>query len=270
MSKQRPVGLAAAGAVRASFLVRVPRLHEKLGPVAAASHRVASRMANLLQAGWGARSFDDLHDVPTLLIASDRERLPDLLDALLTSGLSWEGKAVLLCGTGLDSTELGRFRARGSTVGTVAAVVGSDDRRLIAEGDPPALNAARRLFEGDGIRVLQIKPGAKYLYHAGVTFASSLIATHAALALDCLRESGITGSAALELVERAVTKALRSYLKAGAKGWTGPLAEGICLDRMRAACAAVDADGATVLEICARHAWRRFGRVGGRAPETTG
>ncbi len=57
MKKAQSVGLIGTGSLTDSPLTRFWWLSERLGPVKSASYRVASRIANMLQAGHPVKDY---------------------------------------------------------------------------------------------------------------------------------------------------------------------------------------------------------------------
>ena len=52
----------------------------------------------------------------------------------MSAGISWRGKAVVLCSTWLDSGELRELSARGASVGSISPIPGFDDAALSGGG----------------------------------------------------------------------------------------------------------------------------------------
>src|SRR5580704_9596730 len=65
----RAAGLISAGGVAQSFLVRLPSLLASIGPVKAASLRVARRISNSLCVGHAVEHYSDLEKCRLIWIA---------------------------------------------------------------------------------------------------------------------------------------------------------------------------------------------------------
>jgi predicted short-subunit dehydrogenase-like oxidoreductase (DUF2520 family) len=224
MAKSQSIALVAGGQVSRSFLVRLPHLHERIGPVKAASIRVASRIVNSMHAGYPVRDYKSITDVRVIAIHLPAERLAQALEQMLATGANWRGKTVLLCDAKLSSTSLDTLSASGASVASMAPIEGFDERRFVVEGDPSAVRAARMLVEDNLTRVVEIAPGAKDLFLAGLVFATSLFTPMAAAATECLKGAGLETGVATHVAERLFERSLRGYVKAGRKSWGGPLA----------------------------------------------
>jgi predicted short-subunit dehydrogenase-like oxidoreductase (DUF2520 family) len=224
MGTSHHLGLLGGGRVSKSFLVRLRRLPENLGPVKASSHRLASRIANTIHAGYPVAEFEDLNHCREVLIYLPDAQLGPALEELQAAELDWAGKVVILCDSNLDSSELRGLAERGAAVASLNPLEGFEDRQFLVEGDRPAVRAARRLIEDHETKVIEIQTAEKSLLAAGLVFATSLFTPLAAAGVDCLRKAGVRSGPAAAIVERLVQKSLRGYIKAGRKSWGGPFA----------------------------------------------
>ena len=125
----------------------------------------------------------------------------------------------------MGSGELPALAQKGAAIGSLGFVGFFDPPRLVVEGDPEAVRMARTLV-AEREQVFEIEKERKTLYCSGVAIASSLLAPLAAAGVRCLRLSGMPLREATEIVEKTIAGSLRAYVKAGEKGWTGPLASG--------------------------------------------
>lgn len=224
MAKSQLIALVAGGQVSRSFLVRLPRLRERIGPVKAASTRVASRIVNAIHAGYPVRDYKSITDARVIAIQVPAERLAHTLEQMRATGANWHGKTVLLCDAKLSSAALETLSLVGASVASMAPIEGFDERRFVVEGDPHAVRVARMLVEDNRTRIVEIAPGAKDLFLAGLVFATSLFTPMAAAATECLKGAGLETGVAAFVAERLFERSLRGYMKAGRKSWGGPLA----------------------------------------------
>src|SRR5438094_7222731 len=105
--------LAGGGRVSASFVARLPRLAAELGPVAAQSYRLASRIVNSIGAGRPVRRYGDLDGSSLILICAPACGVPAIA-AALADAIGCQGKSVLLCDSGADSGCLTALKSRGA------------------------------------------------------------------------------------------------------------------------------------------------------------
>src|ERR1700683_4971748 len=124
MKKAKSVGLIGAGSLTDSPLTRFWGLSERLGPVKSASYRVASRIANMLQAGHPVKDYAEFESCVLILVCVPEETVPKTVSEMLSAGISWKGKAVFLCSTWLDSGDLRELAARGASVGSIGTIPG--------------------------------------------------------------------------------------------------------------------------------------------------
>ena len=76
MKKAQSVGLIGTGSLTDSPLTRFWWLSERLGPVKSASYRVASRIANMLQAGHPVKDYAEFESCVLILICVPEETVP--------------------------------------------------------------------------------------------------------------------------------------------------------------------------------------------------
>ncbi|HWY49685.1 MAG TPA: hypothetical protein VNX70_20020, partial [Bryobacteraceae bacterium] len=139
MKKAQLVGLIGTGSLTDSPLTRFWWLSERLGPVKSASYRVASRIANMLQAGHPVKDYAEFESCVLILVCVREASVSQIVSEMLSAEISWPGKAVVLCSTWLDSSELRELSARGASVGSISPIPGFEDERYLVEGDPLAI-----------------------------------------------------------------------------------------------------------------------------------
>lgn len=218
-------GLAGSGRVNGSFVSRLPGLARSLGPVAAQSYRLASRIVNSLGAGRAVRTYGELNAANLILICAPVHGVEQTVSAL-AGALDCPSKIVLLCEGGVGSRPLAPLRERGASVGSLQSVPGFDGRRFVAEGDRTAILEAKRLVSRLGGRLDQIDTAKIAVYAAALSFGSSLYTPLLEASLQCLEEAGMTKASAMKVVEGLFQSSLRGYLYAGKRSWNGPLAAG--------------------------------------------
>jgi predicted short-subunit dehydrogenase-like oxidoreductase (DUF2520 family) len=216
--------VAGGGRVSASFVARLPRLASELGPVAAQSYRLASRIANTIGAGRPVRRYAELNECPLILICAPAAGVPRIAGALAQE-IDCRRKTVLLCETGAESAQLAGLKARGAGVGSIDAIPGVE-RRFVAEGDPAAVREAKSLARQIGGRVEEIDPAKTALYGAGLSFGTSLFTPLMEAATQCFLDAGMSKASAMRVVAGLFQSTLRGYGYAGKRSWSGPLAGG--------------------------------------------
>jgi predicted short-subunit dehydrogenase-like oxidoreductase (DUF2520 family) len=214
-------GLYAEGAVGTSPIVRLPALGVYLGPVAASSYRLASRIVNTLRAGRPARECAELQPCALVLIAVPEHKLAPSAQRLENCGVDWSGKVVLASSGGPAGDTLDGLRARGAAAGSVWQV--GSGSHYAAEGDAEALREARRLVRQLHGRMIELTQSGLGLYAAGISFATSLFSPLIAASVQSLRQGGCSRAVALELAGHLFGRTLRASLNSGRKSWNGPL-----------------------------------------------
>jgi predicted short-subunit dehydrogenase-like oxidoreductase (DUF2520 family) len=215
--------VAGGGRVSASFVARIPRLADKLGPVAAQSYRLASRIVNSIGAGRAVPSYAHLNASPLILICAPVPSVAAIVTTLAAS-IDCAGKRILLCEDGADSSHLSSLRSLGAAVGSIQTIPGFDGRRFVAEGDSLAVRDARALVRNIGGRLEVVDSGKMRLYGAGLSFGTSLCTPLMEASMQCFLDAGMTKASAIKVVEALFQSSARAYAYAGKRSWTGPLA----------------------------------------------
>ena len=226
------MGLIAAAGTTRSFLSRMPVVLGRIGPVKAASFRVARRIANSLRAGEAVKNYTDLASSNFIWIA-----VPDVgLDRVfrdLAAATSLAGKIVVLCGSSRDSYWPSPLLGGGARVATLNCVEESDERLFVAEGDPDAMRDLHRVMAAEKRRLIELRAASKALYLSGVHLASHLLLPWIAASVESLRDAGLSRVEATRLANALGGRALRSYIKAGRKAWGPSAAESLRLSVTR-------------------------------------
>jgi predicted short-subunit dehydrogenase-like oxidoreductase (DUF2520 family) len=222
MKKAQSVGLIGTGSLTDSPLTRFWWLSERLGPVKSASYRVASRIANMLQAGHPVKDYAEFESCVLILVCVPEETVSEVVSEMLSAEISWRGKAVVLCSTWMDSGELRQLSALGASVGSIAAIPGFDDERYLVEGDPLAIRQARSLVEYRERRVVAIERPLKPFYLAALTCTGTLLFALLHVASESLRHARIPPGLSATLLERQLTRTFRSFLKGGRRAYPTP------------------------------------------------
>ena len=222
MKKAQSVGLIGTGSLTDTPLTRFWWLPERLGPVKSASYRVASRIANMLQAGHPVQDYAEFETCDLILVCVPEETISRVVSEMASSGISWKGKAVVLCSTWLDSGELRELSALGAAVGSIAPIPGFDEERYLVEGDALAVRQAKSLVEYRERRVVAIERPLKPFYLAALTGTGSLLFALLHLTFESLRYARIPPGLSATLLERQLTRKLRSFLKGGRRAYPAP------------------------------------------------
>ncbi len=205
-------GLICAGGVSRSLVARMPALLASICAVKAGSMRVARRIANALRIGPPVEHYSGLAGCDVIWIAVADDTL-DGVARELAAEARLAGIPTVLCDSARDSSTLPRRSA--------ASVNAPDEdhRILVAEGDSLALRYVRRLAAAEGRKLVEIRPGSKALFLAGVRLATDLALPWIAAAVESLRAAGFSRIEATRAVEELGSRTARSYAKAGSKAW---------------------------------------------------
>jgi hypothetical protein len=222
MKKAKPVALIEAGSLSASPLAHFRWPSERLGPVKAPSFRLASRIANRIQAGHPVKDYREFDACTLIVICVPDNALARVLAELDASGISWNGKALVLCSAWLDSNELGKFAAHGAAVGSLSAIPGFEDARYLIEGDKLAVLEATRVVEHRQQSVIAIERNLKPFYLAALTCTGTAAFALVTAACECLRYAGVAPLNSDAIIEQQLRKTLRSYVRGGRRNYPAP------------------------------------------------
>lgn len=199
-------------------------LKDTLGPVASTSYKLAARIANGCRAGRAVRTMDELDAPPAILVvAPGNAALPDVMGLLAKAKISWPGKALVLCDSQAYSARFPEFRERGAAVGSLNPIQGFEDHYLV-EGDAAALREAKALVRGLDGKAVEVPADKVDLFDAALTLSSSLFTPLMEACRECVRRAGIQQPDAGRLLEALFANSLRTFMRAGPKSWSGPVA----------------------------------------------
>jgi len=196
-------------------------LADKLGPVAAQTYRLASRIVNSIGAGHAVPSFAHLDNSPLILICAPCSSVA-AIDIALGTAIDCRGKTILLCEDGADTSHLSSLRALGAAVGSIQTIPGFNGRRFVAEGDRAAMRQAKALVRHMGGRLEEVDTGKMRMYSAALSFGTSLCTPLMDASLQCLLEAGMTKPNAVKIVEALFQTSARTYAYAGKNRRSSP------------------------------------------------
>ncbi len=214
MKKLSPVALIATSKVMRSFILDLPGFRGRIGPVKAASLRVASRIANTLEAGFPVTDYAAFNPCRIIFVCVPDEMLPKVVQELGDSPLDWAGRSVVLCDSPLASDSLTDLAVCGACTASINLAPGPD-RMMLADGHRAAISNLKPLL-GRAARMIRILPQQKSQYCRALATAA-LCGPLAALAAERFRESGLTPAQAKPIVQALFLGAVGDYLKSGRK-----------------------------------------------------
>ncbi len=210
-------GVLGAGAIAKGLIGRLPAKSRDVGPVAAVSLRVASRIANTLRAGYPVRSVDQLNVVPTILFQSPADQAPALLEKLEASNIGWHGKALIFCDCDDAPPVRARLEARGAS--TASARQFGIPGRIAAEGNGSALSVVHQMARDLKLKALEILPGSTDAFDAAVTLGCCAITPLIDSAAALFRRAGVRDSEAAQVAAALIQQTASEYAHSGKQSW---------------------------------------------------
>jgi hypothetical protein len=150
------------------------------------------------------------------------ETVDRVVAEMVSAPISWRGKAVVLCSTWLDSGELQELATCGASVGSISPIPGFEDLRYLVEGDPLAIRQAKSLVEYRERRAVAIERPLKPFFLAALTCTATLLFALLHAASASLQYARIPSGLSATLLERQLTRTLRSVLKGGRRAYPPP------------------------------------------------
>ena len=217
------MGLVSAGGVYQSFLSRLPSLLARISPIKASSYRVARQLVNSLRTGAAASHYSVLEPCPAVFVAVPESQLTRTLREMVAQtplrSAPDSNTMVVLCGCIRDSLAPSPLQATGARVATLNPIPGSLEQIFVAEGHRDTVRMLKAVLAEDKRKLIELKPGAKPLFFAGVHVAAPLLLPWIAGGMECLRAAGFSRSEAAMVGEFLGVHALHSYARAGARVW---------------------------------------------------
>jgi hypothetical protein len=198
----------------------MPFLRDELGPIAAASIKVAARIANLLQFGYAAKDISSLDSCEVILVCAPDTGLERAVELLSEAPIVWRGKILIFCVSNVSSIDFPFFQESGASVGSLNAIDGLP-KYYVTEGGKEAMREARRLVKEAKGKPLEIDSQRVRLFEAARTLSGSLFTPLVDSCVECIRESGVESKEASRVAEKMLLWTLRSYLHSGRRGWAG-------------------------------------------------
>jgi hypothetical protein len=237
-------GVLGAGALGKSLIGRLPARVRDLGPVSAASFRVASRIANTLRAGYPVRTAHELNEAAVVLFHSPPEQAALLLESLEDADIPWAGRSLILCDCGDAPAARMRLQAMGAS--TAMARHFGIRGHIAVEGNASALNAAHRIARDLKLKALEVQPGCTDLFDAAVTLGRGAITPLIDCAASMLRHAGIRDAEAARIASAVFLQTARDYAHSGKQSW-GWYMQGPDVERIQAQVGAAGAHLGPVL-----------------------
>jgi hypothetical protein len=217
-SEFRPkYGVIGAGATGKSLIGRLPGKAREVGPVAAVSFRVASRIANALRAGYPVRTAEALSRPSVVLFHSPPGQASGLLALLESAPIPWQGRALIFCDCEAPPAARARLHDRG--VSTAVLRQFGLAGRIAVEGEGAALKAGRRIVRELRLKPVEISAGAADRFDAAVTLGTCALAPLIDRAAAMLREAGVRDSEAARLASALFQQTAREYARSGRQSW---------------------------------------------------
>jgi hypothetical protein len=210
-------GVFAAGAVRRSLIGGFVARSRDVGPVAAASFRVASRLANTLKGGYPVREPAALATARAILFYAPSSEVAAHLAILGDASLDWSTQALILCNCQADPEILAPFREKGASIASIRdfGVPGFAFMHGSGEARKSALRVLRLLH----LRTIESAPDSEGKFDAAVTLATAAVTPLLDQIAGLLRDSGARDSDANSLAAALVGQTAREFSRSGRQSW---------------------------------------------------
>jgi hypothetical protein len=216
-SQRRSFGIIGAGAVGKTLIGCLQGVPHELGPIAAVSYRVASRIANTLHAGYPVRNAVELAEAACVLFHAPPDQVEGILEILEEADISWTGRALIFCDCEAPQPAKQRLQIKGASTATVRQF--GIPGMVAVDGSGAALACVRRMSRLSNMKAVLIAAEARDTFESAVTLANAattpLIDSTAAL----LRKAGIRDIEASRVAAALFEKTARDYAHSGRQSW---------------------------------------------------
>ena len=223
MKTLRQAGLIVEGNSTRSVILRLPGIAAEIGPIKAATTRVARRVSNFFHAGDVVENYEELENCDLVLMRVPDESVTRIVREISASKLDASRISFALCESWLSSDILKPLSDRGAAVATVVSVPASARNWFAIEGDFAAAKRVKRLLIEAGAYAIELRPGSKYLYFAATAFAQTLPRALFVAAQQALRIAGVSGRPLGSVIEEMAQGMFRDMSQGSRAGWSGPL-----------------------------------------------
>lgn len=220
----RRYALFGAGAAARTVVAEMAFLRGELGPIGAATLKVAGRIANVLKAGYAVRDLEGFDQCKVILVCTPDTGLERAVEILRESSIAWEAKILLFCVSDVAGADFSFFLEQGASVGSFTQIEGLD-KLYVIEGEREALREAKRLVKAVKGKPIEVNREGLQLFEAARTLSGSLFTPLVNSCVEWIRESGVESKEAARLAEKMLLWTLRSYLHSGRRGWSGVAAK---------------------------------------------
>lgn len=215
MKKPQQLALVGAGKFTDSPLTRMQDLAGQLGPVKAPSLRVASRISNSLRAGYAVSDYEEFQNSELVLISVPDDLLSGVIADMTAAPISWHGKAVVVCSPCAGCDQLRPLARAGAVIGSLATIPGYEHRWVLLEGDRTVERLVRGVIAYNGLRITTIHPFHKKYYLDSLTSVGTQFVPCLKEATEALKCAGVDNNEATAIIEKQVTRTMRSYFRSG-------------------------------------------------------
>ncbi len=229
------IGLIGPGRVGRALVERLPPDLFQLGPVLSRTRTSARRAVRLIGAGSPAGDPEEFHSCNAVLIAVPDASLEAVVARLVRVGFSWRKKVIVHTSGTLSSKVLEPLRARGAEVGSMhpfyvfqRPVLTFDGVLFTVEGDPPAVNFARRLVRAYGGEFELVKAHKKVHHSIAATIVSDFSTGLLEAAVQQMVAGGFTRRRAFDAARMLLQAVVEDYERSGRKSRPGPFLRGEC------------------------------------------
>jgi predicted short-subunit dehydrogenase-like oxidoreductase (DUF2520 family) len=211
-------GLVSAGGFSRSFLIRLPALSERLGPIKATSVQAARIVARSFKASYPTSHYSALEFCQLIWIAVPDSALDKVLQEMAAQ-MPVHRTMVVICGSARESATLSALKKTGARVATLNVIEESRESLFVGEGQADVLRAVRGLLAHDKRKLIEMRGTAKPLFLAGTHLATHLLLPWIDASVECLRSAGFERSDAIQVSQAFVRRIVKNYGKTGKKAW---------------------------------------------------
>ena len=192
-------------------------MNARIGPIKGVSFPATRRVVLKLRTGFAVPNYGALEFCPVIWVIVPEPKLEAVLRDL-ASEAHLRKTMIVIFDSPRESSSFDFLK--GARIVTLNAVDESRQTVFVAEGHRETMRTLRQFADQDQRKLVELRPGGKAGYLAGVHLMAHLTRALVTSAINCLQAAGIARPEALDMVTALATRSVKAHGRAGAKPWS--------------------------------------------------
>ena len=211
--------------------------HIMIGDIVNQSLNSAQTAVDVINAGKAVDKLVNMTCADVYMIGCSDDAIESCSQQLAQSGLLKAGDIVFHCSGAQPASLLSACQDAGATIASIHPIKSFADIDLAIqsfsgtycgmEGDEPALQALKPLFEAIGAQLIKISSENKSLYHAASVIACNYLVALQELSINTFAQAGVEREQAMAILQPIVKGTVENIFTLGTvSSLTGPISRG--------------------------------------------